>query len=475
MRVDCDQSIQYELKSHFTFKVPGYQHMPKYRAGMWDGNISLFNLKTKQIYAGLIYRIAQFAKDNKYSIKADDYYAPANLDRTDLRSWMSTLGIPSKFELRDYQIESFIHSVDRRRALIVSPTASGKSLIIYLILRWYLSLKIAPALLIVPTTSLIHQMYTDFEDYGYNSEKYVQKIYQDQEQDIKKPIIVSTWQSIYDNDKKWFKPFQVVIGDEAHQYKATSLKTIMENLVDTRYRIGTTGTLDGTITNKMVLEGLFGTVKQYTTTRQLMKEKILAQLSIKIIIFKYTSEISRAYSKVDYNVEKDFIVGFEKRNEYIKRLALTIKGNTLILYQLVDKHGQLLYNLISSAAKGSHRKVWFIHGKVDGEDRDEIRAIVEKEKDAIIVASYGTFSTGVNIKNLNNVITASPSKSKIRVLQSIGRGLRISETKDSVSWYDLADDLHWKKQQNHTLKHLLSRIQLYNSEGFDYKTYNVSL
>jgi len=314
-------------------------------------------------------------------------------------------------------------------------------------------------------------MYSDFQSYGFNSEKYCHKIYSGQDKDTNKPVVITTWQSVYKLDKDWFDSFDVIVGDEAHLFKAKSLTTLMCKLENCVYRFGFTGTLDGTQTHKLVLEGLFGPVNRVTSTRELMDQKHLADFKIKIITLKYDEIQCKMVSAMKYQDEMDYLVSHQGRNNFIKNLTLSLEGNTLLLFQYVDKHGQLLYNDL----KDENRKVFFIHGGVKGEERDDIRRIVEGESDAIIVASYGTFSTGVNIRNLHNVIFASPSKSKIRNLQSIGRGLRKSDTKSSAVLYDISDDLSYKDKSNFTLKHLLERIDIYDEEEFDYKLYTVSI
>ena len=373
-------------------------------------------------------------------------------------------------EPRDYQLEAFVYAVRNRRALLLSPTASGKSFIIYLLTRYYN----ARTLIIVPTTSLVSQLASDFADYGFESDRYVHRIFSGQDKQTDKPIVISTWQSIYKLDKKYFEQFDVVIGDEAHLFKANSLSSIMSKLHNCRFRFGFTGTLDGTQTHRLVLEGLFGVVKKVTTTAELIEQKHLADFSIKAIVLKYPDDTKKLLKDASYQDEIDFIVRNESRNRFIKNLALSLdNGNTLLLFQYVEKHGKVLYNMIKNDA--GDRKVFFVSGEVEGEEREQIRKIVETEQDAIIVASYGTFSTGVNIRNLHNIIFSSPSKSRIRNLQSIGRGLRMSDTKTSSTLYDIADDLSWKSKKNHTLLHFIERINIYNEEKFVYKIYTVGL
>jgi superfamily II DNA or RNA helicase len=329
-------------------------------------------------------------------------------------------------------------------------------------------------LIIVPTTSLVSQMYSDFADYGWDVEKYCHKIFQGQSKETNKKVVISTWQSIYKMPRDYWDQFNVVVGDECHLFKANSLNKIMDRLTGCKYRFGTTGTLDGSKTHKLVLTGLFGDVKQVTTTRKLIDSKTLADFSIKCIVLKYPEKICKEMKGTKYAEEVEWIVTNNRRNEFIKNLVLDLKGNTLVLFNFVEKHGIPLHNLLKDGSD-ENRRVFFVHGGVDAEVREEIRRITEKEKNAIIVASYGTFSTGVNIRNLHNVIFTSPSKSRVRNLQSIGRGLRKGNNKESAVLYDIADDMKYKSHMNFALRHFYERLNIYNEEKFDFKIHEVKI
>jgi superfamily II DNA or RNA helicase len=468
IKVRCEPGVAQELSDYFTFFVPGYKFMPAFKNKFWDGKIRLFNPLTCLIYTGLIPYIEKFCKERNYLIDYIDDFSCEEFSLKEAKDFVSK--IKPTMEPRDYQLEAFVYAVRNRRALLLSPTASGKSFIIYLLTRYYN----ARTLIIVPTTSLVSQLASDFADYGFESDRYVHRIFSGQDKQTDKPITISTWQSIYKLDKKYFEQFDVVIGDEAHLFKAASLASIMSKLHRCRYRFGFTGTLDGTQTHRLVLEGIFGAVKKVTTTAELIEQKHLADFNIKAIVLKYPDEIKKMLKDASYQDEIDFIVRNDARNRFIKNLALSLdNGNTLLLFQYVEKHGKVLYDMIKNDA--GDRKVFFVSGEIDGEEREQIRKIVESEKNAIIVASYGTFSTGVNIRNLHNIIFSSPSKSRIRNLQSIGRGLRKSETKTTSTLYDISDDLSWKSKKNHTLLHFIERINIYNEEKFEYKIYTVGL
>lgn len=463
-----DRGALHELSNFFTFEVPGAKFMPSVKRRQWDGKIRLLNSRNNTMYVGLLPYIRTFCDERDYDIEFDSHLElQEEFSFQEAVEFSNEIGLP--FEPRKYQLEAFTHCVRNNRSMILSPTGSGKSLIIYLLSRLYNE----KTLVIVPTVSLVRQMYGDFKEYGYQDECKLISAGVDKEI-IDENITITTWQSIYKMPKKWFDQFNVVIGDEAHLFKAKSLTTIMTRLSDCKYRFGFTGTLDGTETHKLVLEGLFGTVKSFVKTKQLIEGNTLADLNIKILVLKYNELTRKAHKEDKFHDEMDFITQNDKRNKFISNLALSLEGNTLVLFSFVEKHGKVLYDLVNKKV-AKNRRVFFVFGGTDADTRESIRAITEKESNAIIIASYGTFSTGINIRNLHNIVFASPSKSRIRNLQSIGRGLRKSDSKTKCTLYDIADDLQYKKSINHTLRHLYERVKIYNEEQFDYKMYKIKL
>lgn len=476
IRVKCDSGFTKELSDYFTFEVPGHKFMPAYRNRMWDGKIKLYNTQSQIIYAGLYDYVVKFAEDRSYSYEGFDQSINADITEEYVKEYCKTLYLKAagkKIDPHDHQIDGIRYALKHERCLLLSPTGSGKSLMIYVICR-YLQNQISDdkkILLIVPTISLVSQMYSDFFDYSkgtsWKCRENCHKIFGGQEKETDKKIVITTWQSIYNLPESYFEQFSAVIGDECHLFKSKSLTNIMTKLKDCPYRIGTTGTLDGSFTHKLVIEGLFGRVHRLTSTKELMEKNLLSDLTIDCLVLQYPDDVRQSMKKLTYQEEIDWLVQNDARNDFVANLANSTKGNTLVLFQFVEKHGKPLYEKIKSLAK--NRKVFFIHGGTEAEDREQIRHIVEQEQDAILVASYGTFSTGVSIRRLHNIVFSSPSKSRIRVLQSIGRQLRKSEHKEKAKLYDLADDLSWKSHQNHTLRHFVERLKIYDSEKFVYK------
>jgi len=472
LQVEAEPHVYYELQDQFTFDVPGAKFMPQYRSKYWDGKIRLFNVQKKEIYVGLLDKVVSFCRNHGYDYEFIDnkfYGLPFEqndfISKEGVKDYMNSI---CSHTPREYQIDGVYEALKNNRKLVISPTASGKSLMIYGVVRYFVERK-KDVLIVVPTTSLVEQMYKDFEDYGWDIGSYCHKIYGGKEKQSESQVIITTWQSIYKLPKKYFERFDVVVGDEAHQFKSKSLVNIMTKLHNAKYRYGFTGTLDGTQTHKWVLEGLFGPSYKIVTTEELIKKGYLAQLDIKVLLLKHNPKKFNNYEE-----EVQEIISNTKRNNFIKNLALDLKGNTLILYTRVESHGMIIHDLINKNCDDS-RKIFFIYGGVETEERERVRQIIESEKNAIIVASYGTFSTGINIKNLHNVIFASPSKSRIRNLQSIGRVLRKSNKKSSATLYDIADDFTHNSRKNYTLNHLIERIKTYIEENFNYEIVQIKI
>ncbi len=484
-KIDCEDSVKRELRSYFSFKVPGAEYMPLYKSRIWDGKIKLYEINSSTLPRGLKFYLQKFCEERNYYIVFDEKDSKQiEMDEDIFNNFFKTLKVTVKKEEinpHDHQKRAVIHALKNQRSVIVSPTGSGKSLIIYLIIRYLLRYCVeAPKkiLLLVPTVGLVQQMEADFFDYSKNDKswsvtKFVHKITAGKEKISNKPLVISTWQSVYKLPKTWFDQFDAVIFDECHLVKADSLVNIGKKLTNAWFRLGTTGTLDQTLAHKLSIEGTLGPSIQFITTKGLIGKGVLAKLAIDCIILDYDEQMRNRAKKLKYQEEMGLLVENLDRNEFISKLCGETEGNTLVLFNYVEKHGKPLYDLIKQ--RHPNKNVYFISGKTDAENREAIRKIIDKEKNAILVASFGTTSTGINIVHLDNIIFASPTKSVIRLLQSIGRGLRTSARKQTLKVFDLVDDLSWKKYKNHVMKHFDQRVKIYEKEKFDYKVFKIKI
>ena len=472
LKVEAEPHLHKEAAEYFSFEVESAKYMQrKNRYRGWDGKVHLYSPATGEIYCGLVSYFTEWAKERGYQYEFKQHETFGHpVEENDLITPEGVVGFVKGLRLpvkvRDYQYQAIYECLKYNRRLLLSPTASGKSLMVYSLVRYHVNLN-RKILIVVPTTSLVEQMYKDFEEYGWMASKYCHKIYSGQEKDTKADCIITTWQSVYKQPRKWFEKFDVVIGDEAHQFKAKSLTTIMHKLHGCKYRIGFTGTLDGANVNQLVLEGVFGRCSQVTKTHDLMKQGHVSNLSVKILVLKHEEQIFEGYQD-----EMNYLCEHETRNKFIRNLACDLKGNTLVLFNYVEKHGLPLYEMINSH---TDKPVHLVYGGVDVDDREEIRRLVENEDNSIIVASYGTFSTGINIKRLHNLVFASPSKSRVRNLQSIGRVLRQYRGKEIATLYDIADDISRDNGKNYTLLHLFERLKIYKEEKFNYEIIEVKI
>lgn len=488
MKVHCkhNHTIE-ELSSYFTYYAENYQFDPRFKRGHWDGKNKLFDRRGNKLYIGLLASLRAFSTQFGYDLRIDpklNTYKSVPLEK--VIEFMDEVVQPYIVDKEgvlvspyDYQYNSLHKTIEYKRCLLQCPTGSGKSLIAYSILRYLQSKKTAKKiLLVVPTTALVEQMYADFELYskenGWDVDKHCHRIHQMYDKHSDKQIFISTWQSIYEMPKGYFEQFNGVVVDEVHGAAADSIKGIMEKLINCPYKIGMTGTLKDTKTSLMTLQGLFGKIFKMETTRNLINRGILSDIEINMLEIAHPESECKLVSTMKYSEEMDFICAHVKRNLFIKNLTIKLKGNTLVLFQYVEKHGDILRNLIETDA-AANRKVFYVFGGTAAKQREEIRGIVEKESDAIIIASYGTFSTGINIRNITNVVFASPSKSKIRILQSIGRGLRLALGKTCMLLFDLIDDFSFEGKNNYVLNHALVRLKYYEDEEFGFKIHPIKL
>jgi superfamily II DNA or RNA helicase len=489
MVLECDRATKQELREYFSFFAENYKFSPKYKNRIWDGKIALYNLSHSTLYIGLIDRLKMFASSYGYYLedgKNSSILRDSNLKTKDDESNMMDLiqeikSIPNRFTLRDYQLFAAVKGIQLKRAILLAPTGAGKSILLYSWIRWFNDAFQKPVLVIVPTIGLVNQMKSDFIDYdsSLNPDSII-GIYSGQDRskvnNKNNLAIISTYQSLVTFPIEFFEQFRMVINDEVHGAKTTSIKKIMEMCVNAEYRIGTTGTLPVDLLSVATITGLFGKPIKTVTTKQLQQQQILSELEIKCLKINYTEEDRKrvAHEFKTYQEEVKFLMDHEKRKNLITKYSLTLKGNSLILFNRVE-FGKEILQRIKNLNQKIDRKLFLIYGGTAADDRELIRKIVETETDSIIVASFPTFSTGINIRNLHNIVFSQGGKSSIRIIQSIGRGLRIAENGQSTTLIDFVDDLTYGKRESYSIKHAAERLSIYIDQKFPFKVIDIDL
>lgn len=485
-----DAGVIRELSEHFTFDVPNAKYHPLVKRKKWDGKIHLLR-PNGTTYRGLHDEVVHIC--NKLDIRVDDQTDEISheFDKDRGTSILDALKKSVPYSPYSHQLLAWYNIISHRRVTLVSPTASGKSLILFLTLQYFNDRR---ALLIVPSTNLVTQMKNDLITYGQNpSDIQIMMSGEDRELAPDTKVLISTWQSLITQPMEFFESFQTVLCDEVHHASAKSLIKILENLKHADVRIGTTGSLDNIVANSMTIQGLFGPIRQYTTTKKLMSEGKVADLRVHLIKLSYTKGDCKdlhnrmvrlkaearagddSAKRKMYSEEINYLIDHGGRRAWIRDFVMGLKGNSMVLFSRVVADGERLYNEIRDAYPDRANDVFFVSGKTPTEDREQIRVLLEEHDHAVVIASVAIFSTGVNIKRLHNAIPIAPTKSIVRVLQSIGRTLRLSENKEEANWYDIIDDLTFGKHINYAMRHAVARVKIYKHEEFKMEHHVVNI
>jgi len=488
--IQCEIDQAFELKEYFSCYVPNYKYNPKYKARLWNGKISFFNIHDRTLPIGLLKFLKYFLIKYGYKIRFNFDRSVFQNDITpeDLIPFYDALFDRDGIYPRDYQQDAIYTALKNKRGVLEAATGAGKSIIIYSILRYMMEDTDGKLLLVVPSINLVNQMFSDFREYGwYDSYDDVTLLYgKSKNYDPNKKVTISTWQSIYKKSPGFFKQFTGVLVDETHGAKSASIQTVLKKCVNAEYKLGLTGTLPTDKVDMFNIFGYLGPVIYKLKSKTLIERGYLSDIRIVNMNIKYPDSDIKLNKVQTYAEEVDLIINKEKRNKVLKYIIdskyVDEKENVLILAQRInhiDKIVDYLENIYPN------REILRIDGKTDPEERERVRNYVESNDGVILVATYGTLSTGVNIPKLHHVIFASFYKSKIKVLQSIGRGLRKHKSKGVIIIWDLIDDMRWKKKQrsntketwgyNYAYQHFLERLTYYKEQGFKYTNKKVVL
>ncbi|MFW6219914.1 MAG: DEAD/DEAH box helicase family protein [bacterium] len=483
-KLHCNIEQSMELKSFFSCYAPNYRYHPKFKARIWNGKISFYNVKDQLLPIGLVYRLKDFLDKYNYKIKLlfdpNDLINDISIDQ--MNDFYNAVFRDSNFWPRDYQHKAIHTALKKKRGIIESPTASGKSLIIYSIIRFVLGVTEGKILLVVPSVSLTNQMFNDFVEYGwfdaYDSSSILYS--GSKKYDKNKRILISTWQSIYKKKQSFFEEFDCVIVDETQQAKSNSIKTILQNCVNADYRFGLTGTLPTEIADINNIYGYIGPKIFTLKSSTLIDKGVLSNIKIVNMLIQYSEEEKKLNRKRTFPEESRAIAENQDRNKVLKYIIKNINtnDNILILCEKID-HLKKIKEYIDENFSDTH-EIFMIYGNTNVDERERIRKYMNENKSVILVASFGTTSTGINIRRIHHIIFASSYKSKIKVLQSIGRGLRKHKEKKHLILWDLIDDMTWIKRtgsigKNYVYQHFEERLKYYKEQGFKYISKKINL
>ena len=480
-RVEGERDILSECWDALSYVVPGAKFTPAYKSGRWDGSIRMLNLRDQTFFKNNLGHLMKWCKEAGY-----DFHMPnKELFRPRVKwdpTWLDRWAEYATMEPAKHQREIVHQAMTLNQALILSPTSSGKTFMTYLMIRYMLENTEGQILVTVPTGGLIEQMESDFKDYAgdlWDVEANFHMIYGGREKTTRKRLIVGTRSSIANMPTEWFENVESYICDEAHEADKKSITSIIDNLPHAPYRIGMTGTLNGTKIHMIELTGRFGPVINVISTRELMDIGFATDIRIIAKRLHYKQEEKEAVKAAkDYDSEVKYVNGHAGRNQMLVDDALRVPGNALVLFRF-QEHGELVHKMFLEGAEAAGKIVYFIHGGIKVDERERMRKEMEHRDDVILLASYGTLSTGISIKNLMWVFFGHPYKSRIKNLQSIGRGIRKKEGKKFVVLVDYGDDFSYKPKtklwQNHLLGHFIRRLELYTDEEFEYEVIDVNM
>jgi superfamily II DNA or RNA helicase len=462
------------------FGVPAHNFWfdKRYKAGVWDGKIR-FIKKDGTFSNGLLADIIEYLKkQSEFVLDIDPLFKSDFPDKEELKEDFIrvTSELQCPYAPRYYQLRGAVKSVYLKRCINEHCTGSGKSLTIALTIN-YLMNKFPDYkfLILVPRLDLVEQLTEDIISYGIDK-KHLGK-FTGKQKDVDNKIIVSTWQSIY-TETAFLRSFKVFICDECHGLNGKEVRSVGENTINADYRIGFTGTLpeDFKKAERMLIYSVLGPVSDIVLTDQLIKEKSISDIIIHVPFLNYPKELATEVRKNEkqleareaYRYEQKFIFEYEKRNDLIVNIAkkmISNNENTLILVNKLNHADILIEKLEKSGIKP-----YVVTGEIkDMAERNKVRHDIENETGKVIVATDGVYSTGISIKRLHAIIFAAAGKSKIRTLQSVGRGLRMHETKDRLKLFDVADNLPYSSD------HFQSRMEYYAKNNFNVKIKEVEI
>lgn len=479
--IDSCTELEYtQLKISLTKKIDGWRFHPLVKRRVWSGEISF--IKRNKIPSGLWKEVVDICKeyDFKLSMNGITQLFDTDITETEFNEWVTDFFVKSTIKPRDYQIDAAFRILKYRRCLAELATSAGKTLISFMVIAYLMDkLNKKKILFIVPNVSLVVQATGDFGEYNKSKVQLkIQQIYSGVKIKPSSNLVIGTYQSLVKKDEDYFKQFDVVMVDEAHKSKSTSIQTIMDKCWHCDYRFGLSGTIPkkGTV-NRLTLMSAMGPLVIQVKANYLQTEGYIANCKVLQIHMDYATDLQKksfaelSRNRIDrqglFSLERNFINENEKRLNFICQIIGKSKLNSLVLFHKIS-YGEKIYKKLKEI---TNKKIYYVDGTITSDLREEFKRRMEKNDDVIIVASFGTFSTGISIRNIHNIFFTESFKSEVIIRQSIGRGLRQHHAKDLVKIYDFIDDLRYKDDEidwlNYIFRHGIERKKTYKEEKFE--------
>tara|TARA_B100001287_G_C22667624_1_gene523638 strand:- start:265 stop:1773 length:1509 start_codon:yes stop_codon:yes gene_type:complete len=486
LRVDEASEMEVEqLNITFNRRIESWRFHPLVKKGLWDGYISYIK-DDKWIPAGLWREVMTMCKQYKYELKLNGVTRlfDTSIKAADFEAWAMDFFDGSEIQPRDYQIEAAYNILKFRNCLSELATSAGKTLISFMAVAYLLEKQKAGRILfIVPNVSLVVQASEDFMDYNWRNQVNikVQQIYSGQKIRPGRNVVIGTYQSLVKKDKEYFEQFDAVIVDETHKAKSQSIKTILQKCTGANYKFGLSGTIPKANTlDRLTLMAYTGPVITEVSANFLQNEGHIAGCKVKVIKMDYAAEATknafremsqnRYESKDVYKFESNYVIQSPGRLAFICNIISRVKGNSLVLFHRIE-HGKKIYEKLRQE---SDKNVYYVDGNTDKDIREEYKKKMEAGAEVVIVASYGTFSTGISINKIHNIFFTESFKSEVIIRQSIGRGLRKHKSKTAVNIIDFVDDLSSPDWDNYLIRHSKARQKIYREQKFPFEVKNVT-
>ena len=480
LRVDDATSLELEqLNISLTKRIESWRFNPLVKKGVWDGYITYIK-DDKWIPAGLWKEVMDICKEYRFELKINGISElfDRGINQESFQNWVDDFFEDSDITPRDYQVEAAYNILKFRKCLSELATSAGKTLISFLTVAYILEKQKAEKILfIVPNVSLVIQASEDFADYNYRNQVNIkiQQIYSGQKIRAGRNVVIGTYQSLIKKKAEYFDQFDAVIIDETHKAKSQSIKTILSKCKNADYRYGLSGTIpkSGTL-DRLTLMAYTGPLITEVSANFLQTEGYIANCRVKVIEMDYATEGAKnafkemAFNKYEskdvFKFEQNYVINSPGRLNFICNIISRVRGNSLVLFHRIE-HGQKIYERLRQE---SDKTIYYVDGGTDKDIREEYKKKMEAGDEVVIVASYGTFSTGISIKKIHNIFFTESFKSEVIIRQSIGRGLRQHESKDSVTIIDFVDDISSPDWDNYLIRHAKARQKIYREQKFKY-------